>query len=412
MMIFLLACSIQDNVPTKVEVPDNSNWSSIPTPPLEGRKDFVFLNDKDSIFIWGGDGINGSFDDGAIYSIKSKEWQSIPTSPMGKRTDFFDYSGDVFNGKFWLFGGRRITGNYWSDSGNAIVYSDIHTFDSNSNSWEHISTTNSPSKRAYAKGIYYKDNLFLFGGNAEPVDPSFSNLDANNDGLYDKNSPAQFEQYSMSNSNWQFISLENTPTQRKHGLVTLHNEAIIVWGGGYEHQMVDTDIHVFSIVENKWTRIDKTDKTPSPREYFSSVYCSDKYFVWGGVIVSEDGVHPRGDGAILDPETLTWKPISDDGPSPRVFATAICTGEQVILWGGFAFNGQQLENNALSDGAIYDLKSEQWTTIPTNPNIPPRGHHRALWTGTQMLIFGGTDKLFTSSAKYFNDGWVYTPGKE
>ena len=40
----------------------------------------------------------------------------------------------------------------------------------------------------------------------------------------------------------------------------------------------------------------------------------------------------------------------------------------------------------------------------TNSGVPPRrAHHTAVWTGNEMLMYGGKD------AEYFGDTWSYVP---
>jgi hypothetical protein len=37
--------------------------------------------------------------------------------------------------------------------------------------------------------------------------------------------------------------------------------------------------------------------------------------------------------------------------------------------------------------------------------------HTAVWTGSEMIIWGGTNWNSSTGTQYFNDTWSYTPGK-
>ena len=55
--------------------------------------------------------------------------------------------------------------------------------------------------------------------------------------------------------------------------------------------------------------------------------------VWGG----EYGAGPSylSDGGIYDPITDTWIKITDAGmPSSREYASAVWTGNELLIWGG------------------------------------------------------------------------------
>jgi hypothetical protein len=83
-------------------------------------------------------------------------------------------------------------------------------------------------------------------------------------------------------------------------------------------------------------------------------------------------------------------------PTPRIRHTAVWTGSEMIIWGGQG-------HFPLNDGKSYDPTSNVWTPVTTAPRAPAgRAIHSAVWTGTEMIIFGGS---------CFNDTWSCTPPK-
>ena len=66
--------------------------------------------------------------------------------------------------------------------------------------------------------------------------------------------------------------------------------------------------------------------------------------VWGG----DTNANLLGDGAIFDPASETWRPMSDVvAPAPRYRAAAFWTGREMVLWGGVDRGGR------LDDGGRY-----------------------------------------------------------
>ncbi len=86
----------------------------------------------------------------------------------------------------------------------------------------------------------------------------------------------------------------------------------------------------------------------------------------------------------------------------RSRAAIVSAGPSVFFWGG-----QDADGNALDNGAIYDPSTDTWTFIPTDPGAPtPRMMASAVWTGTKVIVFGGTDAM----GNPLRDGAVYNPG--
>jgi hypothetical protein len=90
--------------------------------------------------------------------------------------------------------------------------------------------------------------------------------------------------------------------------------------------------------------------------------------------------------------TDSTKAMSQVGaPATRNADTVLSVGTQVLVWGGQAFTTTApLENIIYGDGAVYDPDRDAWTAIAPNPASPPRGGYSAVWTGTEMLVWGGT----------------------
>jgi hypothetical protein len=56
----------------------------------------------------------------------------------------------------------------------------------------------------------------------------------------------------------------------------------------------------------------------------------------------------------------------------------------MIVWGG---GSDTLKNT----GAFYDPAADEWTPTPTLDAPSPRFYHTAVWTGSQMIVWGGSN---------------------
>ena len=118
--------------------------------------------------------------------------------------------------------------------------------------------------------------------------------------------------------------------------------------------------------------------------------------VWGGGLLG--GLN---DGGRYDPTGDSWTPVlTSSAPAPRKNHTAVWTGSEMIIWGG------DLSGGSMNDGGRYDPVGDSWKPVSGAGPPSKRGFHKAVWTGGDMIVWGGYD-----SGSYLNDTWAYTPGK-
>jgi N-acetylneuraminic acid mutarotase len=121
--------------------------------------------------------------------------------------------------------------------------------------------------------------------------------------------------------------------------------------------------------------------------------------VWGGY---DDvmGVS-LNDGGRYDPATDSWRPTSlTNAPAVRTFHTVVWTGTEMIVWGGFDLGNVMAYNT----GGRYDPATDIWTQTSTTNAPTPRDSHSAVWTGSEMIIWSGYDN---TGARYdpATDSW-------
>jgi len=72
----------------------------------------------------------------------------------------------------------------------------------------------------------------------------------------------------------------------------------------------------------------------------------------------------------------------------------------MIIWGGDDISG------FANTGARHNPSTDSWTATNTTGAPARREGHTAVWTGSEMIVWGGV-----SGSTYFNDTFSYAPGK-
>jgi hypothetical protein len=121
--------------------------------------------------------------------------------------------------------------------------------------------------------------------------------------------------------------------------------------------------------------------------------------IWGGS-------GPSDTGARYDPTNDTWSPTSDDSkPEARTNLSAVWTGSGMIVWGGY---GSSYPVHELDTGGIYDPGTDTWVPTATLSAPSARHMHSAVWTGTEMIVWGGEEIYGTTDTGGRYDPWMDT----
>ena len=102
-----------------------------------------------------------------------------------------------------------------------------------------------------------------------------------------------------------------------------------------------------------------------------------------------------------------WSPTyaGPGTPDPRSGHSAIWTGTRMIIWGG---TGQW--NRVLNSGSSYDPAANRWNPLSTGGECPiARGNPSAIWTGKDMIIWGGSQPVSGQSYARSETGGCTTP---
>lgn len=159
-------------------------------------------------------------------------------------------------------------------------------------------------------------------------------------------------------------------------------------------------------VGQTWTPITDTS-APTARSSATTVWTGTEWIIWGGM--NAKGVAVRlNTGARYNPTTNSWTAMSNtNAPTARTGHSAVWTGTQMWVFGGRVGVGIGTLTNT---GAIYTPATDTWTALPSTNAPSAREGHTATWFGTGMLVCGGTDATgVIGAAGRLNDGataWI------
>ncbi len=96
-------------------------------------------------------------------------------------------------------------------------------------------------------------------------------------------------------------------------------------------------------------------------------------------------------------------------PKPRSYHTAVWTGKEMIVWGGTDYN------HYFNNGARYDPITDSWRPMTVVGAPTARGSLTAVWTGQEMIVWGGfymVGTVYTLHNRYPADLGRYNPDRD
>src|SRR6266481_90515 len=100
----------------------------------------------------------------------------------------------------------------------------------------------------------------------------------------------------------------------------------------------------------------------------------------------------------------TWTATSTtSAPAGRERHTAVWTGSEMIVWGG-----TNRLTNYFNKGGGNNPSTESWNPTSTTGAPSGREYHTAVWTGSQMIVWGGYNLLTGGRYNPSTDSWTAT----
>jgi N-acetylneuraminic acid mutarotase len=341
-------------------------------PPLaRGYHTAVWTGTK--MLVWGGNNSSTGFlNDGGIFDPSANTWATIPTNSAPSRR--FAHTA-VWTGSDMLVWGGTTNGSplsYFNSGGR---------FNLQSNAWTATTTTGAPTGRYSHTAVWTGDLMLIWGG------------------LTSSGYSSSGAAYLPPSDSWLPLSTASGFPRAFHTAVW-SGASMVSWGGYYSGGWLRYGVQYYPS-NNSWGNFSTTITTPSARQDHTAIWTGTEMIVWGG-----RGSGGRlGDGGRYNPFSDTWSSMAGvAAPSARSGHTAVWTGTEMIIWGGRG----DASGSYVHTGGRYNPTSNIWTATSTDGAPSPRSIHTAVWTGSEMLVWGG----FSTDTGYVNDGGRYDPATD
>jgi len=236
-------------------------------------------------------------------------------------------------------------------------------------------TQNATSGSTQIKGILRNENL----DNAEIGHLLFLSVwgGKNSEGLLGNGSV-----YDPLADTWTAISNSNAPDKRTGHTAVWINGELLVWGGEGEPGVLNTGGR-YSFAVDSWATL-PTSAAPNARRGHSAVSTGAKMIIWGG----EDEGGLLGSGSVFDPSGNaglgSWSTMStSNAPNARSDHSAVWTGSEMIIYGGETVDAEA------NTAAAYNPDTDSWRQLTTEGPPLARKNHLAVWSGEEIIVFGG-----------------------
>ncbi len=239
-----------------------------------------------------------------------------------------------------------------------------------------------PSGRINFAGVWTGSEMIFWGGRAgeDPSDTGF--------------------RYDPLLDSWMEMSRVNVPSRRRSHTAVWTGTEMIVWGGTDANGDQPTEGGAYNPSTDSWRSISSVG-APIGRNNHTAIWTGTEMIVWGGNVVFDT---PFQSGGRYDPVSDSWSPVTSTGAPPgRYWHTAVWSGSEMIVWGG------RTTPDEIQGGGRYDPVTDSWVPTTAVEQLAARSRHSAIWTGSEMLVWGGAFTNFAGGREIFDDGARYDP---
>ena len=249
------------------------------------------------------------------------------------------------------------------------------------NIWTPMTTTNQPAARTDPTAVWTGTEMIVWGG--------FNGTDHLSTG----------GKYNPDTNTWIPMSNAAAPAGRVWHTAVWSGTEMIVFGGANAAVLGNGGRYNPTIgTGGTWTALEPVG-APSIRYYHSAVWTGSEMIIFAG----RNGVQALNSGARFNPAgTGSWTALPV-GPSARYYHTAVWAVDGMIIWGG----SDSGATTPLNTGSIYRRSNNTWAPLPTAGVPDARLQHSVVWTGSDMIVWGGTTS--SSAFVYTNTGGRYSP---
>ena len=256
------------------------------------------------------------------------DWEAMPAGPEAREGHSAVWTGQ----EMLIFGGSKTS--------EANGSNDFYAYHPERRTWRQIPAP-AHLKRTNHLALWNNDEMIIWGG--EVCVPISNSSLCNSQWL---NSGAV---YNLEKNSWRLIE----------------------GPGGLERISLPRQSHSFKAQEIAWT--------------------GDRLAVWGGDC-SGSKTSMGGLLNLANPNAV-WEPIAAENQALRCSGHSLSYGDgKLYIYGGFAPASSDPKDQTLvlsASGATYDLVRKSWTLLKAPLAAKPRYNHTSVWSGKELIIFSG-----------------------
>jgi hypothetical protein len=209
--------------------------------------------------------------------------------------------------------------------------------------------------------------------------------------------------YDPATDSWSDTSTINAPSRGSGHTAIWTGSEMIVWGKDTLNTGAPVPAGRYDPVTDTWSPVSQVN-APEIRTSHTAIWTGTRMIVWGGLAFGQAGTRILlASGGQYDPATDSWSPTSMTGaPEARYEHTAVWTGREMIVWGGTG------SPSHLGNGARYDPATDTWLPLSSIGAPQPRTDHVAVWTGSEMIVWGGSQ----GGSSHLDSGGRYDPSTD
>ena len=359
------------------------------------------------VIIWGGQSASPivsnapRLNSGGIYNLATDTWRSMSANNVVARSQHVAcWTGT----EMLVWGGSGIV-TQLGGSTRVVRLDGGARYNPKTDTWQPLATNGLPATLPNAVTAWSGTELYVWGGGGF-VDGSSVIRPISNAGW----------RYRPANDSWRPIA--GVPVGRTGHTAVWTGSELIVWGGNLNGTGASSALTLlnsgarFSPATGRWYPIASAN-APEARWNHRAVWTGREMIVWGGEGVLSNSYYTTllNTGGCYDPATDTWRAMDTDGaPIPRAAHSMVWTGSELLIFGGrTTTSADATGRNAVSSGARYQPQTDSWATLSSKQAPSPRHSHVGVWTGTEMIVWGGVGPITNNVYRALATGARYNP---
>jgi N-acetylneuraminic acid mutarotase len=344
------------------------------------------------------------------YKPATDTWRAIASYPNSNAPSQRQYHSAVWTGsELIVWGGTAGSAKLRSGS----RYHPI------TDSWQRINDIGAPTSRSAHTAVWTGSQMIVWGGQG-----SANQAETATGGIYD-----------LQRDQWKAINTNGAPAGRQGHFACWTSSGMVIWGGyanstqsGLRTRQAFNDGALYNLTTDTWTPISAAPTDPVAG--FAAAWTGSAIMVWGGgyfdprfnAAESPRIIEPYNNkGMVYKPVTDQWQPMAF-APGGRIGHSLVWTGHELIVWGG-NLSGNPISNTTTGlahTGARFDPIKGKWYPLSTRQTPTPRQKHQAIWTGSEMIVWGGEGRTNVESVSFapinsfsfLNTGARYSPATD